>query len=152
MSGGKENNNDIKRIVVGLDFSIEHAKRCINVATKISQSGDREIVLLTVIMNSDITDTEGRIDLTKMKMMEGRARSMHESLVVGEGLFVSQKIRSEFIKADDAADAICDYCRTVGSDLVIVGRRGMGFLKGLILGSVSDKVVKNAPCSVLIVK
>ena len=148
-----EGQDDIRRIVVGLDFSVQHAKGCVDMATKIAQSAtNREIILLTVLMNSDISDTEGRIDATKLKEVEGRAREMHERLVLGGGIFISQKVRSEFIKGDDVADAICEYCKRVDADLVIVGRRGMGFLKGLILGSVSEKVVRNSPCSVVVVK
>lgn len=147
-----ENQHHIKRVVVGLDFSIQHAKRCVDIATNISHSEYKEIILLTVIMNSDIADTEGKIDATKLRKTEEKVRGMHESLVMGSRIFESQKVRSEFIKADDAADAICNYCKQVEADLVIVGRRGMGFLKGLILGSVSEKVVRHSPCSVLIVK
>jgi nucleotide-binding universal stress UspA family protein len=64
------------------------------------------------------------------------------------------KIRSEVIRAkdDDIANAICQYCLGAHVDLVIVGRRGIGFLKGMLIGSVSEKVVKNCECSVTIVK
>lgn len=37
-----------------------------------------------------------------------------------------------------------------GADLIIVGSRGLSVLKALLLGSVSDHVVHNASCSVLI--
>ncbi len=147
-----ENQDGIKRIVVGLDFSIPHAKRCVDMATNISKSSNTAIIFLTVILNSEISDTEGKMDAAKLKQVEERVRSMHESLVIGSRIFESRKIRSEFIQADDVADAICNYCKEVKADLVIVGRRGMGMLKGFILGSVSAKIVKNSPCSVLVVK
>jgi nucleotide-binding universal stress UspA family protein len=36
-------------------------------------------------------------------------------------------------------------------DLVIMGRHGHGLLKGFLIGSVSDRVVRHAPCPVLVV-
>jgi nucleotide-binding universal stress UspA family protein len=98
-------------------------------------------------------DTEGRVDYLKLQKVEGEAKGVHEALVVNSNLFTFQnRIKSEFLKSDDVADSICEYCRNVDADLVIVGRRGLGFLKGVLLGSVSEKVLKNSPCSVTIVK
>jgi nucleotide-binding universal stress UspA family protein len=37
-------------------------------------------------------------------------------------------------------------------DLVVVGARGLGLFGRLMLGSVSDRVVHHAPCTVLVVK
>jgi len=38
------------------------------------------------------------------------------------------------------------------SDLVVLGTRGMGGLSDIVLGSLAEKVVKQSPCSVLIVR
>jgi nucleotide-binding universal stress UspA family protein len=143
----------IKRVVVAIDQSAEHAKRCIGTAAGIANATDCEIIAITVIKNSDIADTEGKIDHQKLSSAKEEATRFHEGLIVSSGIFTFQKkIRSEFIQAEDPADAICDFCKSADADLVIVGRRGMGFLKGLLLGSVSEKVVKNSPCSVLVAK
>lgn len=37
-------------------------------------------------------------------------------------------------------------------DLIVMGNRGLGSLKELVLGSVSQKVIKNVRCPVMIVK
>lgn len=143
----------IKRIVVAIDQSAEHAKKCISTAASIANATDCEIIVITIIINSDIVDTEGKIDYQKLSKVKEETTRFHESLIVSSGIFTFQKkIKSEFIQADDAGDAICDYCKATDADMVIVGRRGIGLLKGLFLGSVSEKVVKNSPCSVLIAK
>ena len=38
------------------------------------------------------------------------------------------------------------------ADLIVLGSRGLGALSGLVMGSVSQKIVQLAPCPVLIVK
>lgn len=47
---------------------------------------------------------------------------------------------------------ICDLAKTWGADLIIIGRRGRKGLSELLLGSVSNYVVHNAHCAVLIVQ
>jgi nucleotide-binding universal stress UspA family protein len=39
-----------------------------------------------------------------------------------------------------------------GFDIIIIGSKGMGGGKSWILGSVSRKVIEDAPCPVLVVK
>jgi nucleotide-binding universal stress UspA family protein len=52
----------------------------------------------------------------------------------------------------DYADGILDTADESGADLIVMGQRGLGRFRQMILGSVSNKVVQNANCNVLIVK
>jgi nucleotide-binding universal stress UspA family protein len=52
----------------------------------------------------------------------------------------------------DPEVAITDYARTWGADLIVVGSRDRSRVERFLLGSVSQSVVKHAPCSVLLVK
>jgi nucleotide-binding universal stress UspA family protein len=49
---------------------------------------------------------------------------------------------------DEPANALLDAAR--GADLLVVGSRGLGGFKGLLLGSVSHQVAQHAPCPVVI--
>lgn len=51
-----------------------------------------------------------------------------------------------------AANAILRVANVRGSDLIIMGSRGLGSAKALLLGSISNKVLQEAECPVLIVK
>jgi len=52
----------------------------------------------------------------------------------------------------DAADLVLDRAKREKADLIVLGTRGLGEIKGLWLGSVSHKVSARATCPVLTVK
>jgi nucleotide-binding universal stress UspA family protein len=51
-----------------------------------------------------------------------------------------------------AVEAISDYAVTEKIDLIVMGTRGMGGFKKMLLGSVSSGVVTHASCPVLVVR
>ena len=51
-----------------------------------------------------------------------------------------------------AAEAILNVAETRKNDLIVIGSRGLGQLRGLLLGSQSQKVLQHAPCPVLVVR
>ena len=52
----------------------------------------------------------------------------------------------------DPAEAIVDAARSEAVDLVVVGSHGRGSVGRLLIGSVSDQVVRDSPCPVLVVR
>ena len=48
--------------------------------------------------------------------------------------------------------AILDFCEKEKYDIIIMGSRGMGKFKELVLGSVSNKVLHHSSCPVLIIR
>jgi nucleotide-binding universal stress UspA family protein len=57
-----------------------------------------------------------------------------------------------FARQGDPADAILDVAEERGSDLIVIGNKGMTGAKRFLLGSVPNKVSHHAPCSVLIIR
>jgi nucleotide-binding universal stress UspA family protein len=49
-----------------------------------------------------------------------------------------------------AGPALCNLAATLPAEVMVVGTRGMGGLRRAVLGSVSDHIVRNAPCPVLV--
>jgi nucleotide-binding universal stress UspA family protein len=50
----------------------------------------------------------------------------------------------------DVADAIVDYVKKNGADLVIIGTHGYRGIQKILLGSVADRVLKRAACPILV--
>ncbi len=52
----------------------------------------------------------------------------------------------------DPGAAICQLATELSARAIVIGSRGRGGLKRAFLGSVSDHVVRNAPCSVVVTR
>jgi nucleotide-binding universal stress UspA family protein len=52
----------------------------------------------------------------------------------------------------DPAASVVDAARSEGADVIVVGSHGRGALGRALIGSVSDQVVRHAPCPVLVVR
>jgi nucleotide-binding universal stress UspA family protein len=58
---------------------------------------------------------------------------------------------SESLAGNDIAATIMESARRGEVDLIVVGKRGLTRVAGLLLGSVSQKLVSAAPCAVTVV-
>ncbi len=59
---------------------------------------------------------------------------------------------SHVLVEGDPATEIVRYTHDAGFDLVVMGTHGRTGLERLLMGSVAEKVMRDAPCSVLVVK
>jgi len=137
-----------KRILLGYDGS-EHAQRAARIAADIAhQQKDAEIWLVVVVepipaeigkpyMNELIVlrTNAGKELLDFAKEMIGEEITVHEEL-----LFASP------------AQSIIEVAEDHNCDLIVMGTRGLGGLRGLLLGSQIHKVISLAHCPVLAVK
>jgi nucleotide-binding universal stress UspA family protein len=80
---------------------------------------------------------------------------------IGERILDAVKFRAEqrgvkavelLLEHGDPADQIVRAAERHGAELIVMGRRGLGDLQGLLLGSVSHKVCQLADCACLTVK
>jgi nucleotide-binding universal stress UspA family protein len=83
-----------------------------------------------------------------------QARTERESLLVK----VVREAREAGVKAEflvwegDSGDSIAAAAEAEHADLVVVGTRGRSGAERMLLGSVSDHVVRHAECPVLVVR
>ncbi len=88
--------------------------------------------------------------------LETSLRKSHERFVRDAEKLVKKKrpdlIVHSVVEEGLPSDVICYYANTENVDMVIMGSRGLGGVKGFILGSVSRNVVNACSKPVLIVK
>jgi len=59
---------------------------------------------------------------------------------------------SHVLLQGDPASEIVRYGRDAGIDVIVMGTHGRTGVERLLMGSVAEKVLRDAPCSVLVVK
>ena len=60
--------------------------------------------------------------------------------------------KESFSDTGSPAVVILDFAESNDIDLIVMGSRGLGIVKGVLLGSVSQYVVEQSKCPVLVVK
>jgi nucleotide-binding universal stress UspA family protein len=114
------------------------------------------VTLLTVLHNLPgdyIADGEETFYSPDQNDPQWRAEiaEAHSELERAAAVLVGARV-DQRIEAGDVARTICSVASELGVDTIIVGSHGRGGLGRLLLGSVSEHVVRHAPCPVLVVR
>jgi nucleotide-binding universal stress UspA family protein len=56
------------------------------------------------------------------------------------------------VEVGDPGGVICTVADEIDADVILLGSHGRGVLKRVVLGSVSEHVLRHAPCPVLVVR
>jgi nucleotide-binding universal stress UspA family protein len=79
-------------------------------------------------------------------------RAAAEALVSSAaGLLPEGKRAVTAVREGDPAAEILSLAGEIQADLIIAGARGASLIEGLVVGSVADRLLKEAPCSILII-
>jgi nucleotide-binding universal stress UspA family protein len=160
-----------ERVLVPTDLS-KYAQKMLDCIGEIP--GIKEVVLLNIIDADDPAlerhgwSYDSLIDEAKKKMDEQmkntdstgpKIRPVLKMIVRemsgSDGVDLQRpKPRSdvEFIDGGDVANAIQKTAEEEKSDLIVVGAKGKGLVKGIILGSVSNEVLRHGRTNLLIVR
>ena len=145
----------IRSIVVGTDGS-ETATKAVREAAELAAKIDAgmEIVSAYEPVGTQRLKEEARQVPEDMQWMvsprEDVEATLRDATEMVQELGVSA-VRCH-AREGDPADAILDVAEEQGSDLIVVGNKGMTGAKRFLLGSVPNKVSHHAPCSVLIIR
>ncbi len=134
------------RIVVGVDGSA-HAQRALEWAVEEARLRALPVCLVhgwfAASVGSDPTGMAyGALeDAGRSLLDDARAKAAHQApdVAIDAVLVAESPVTALLTEADDA-------------DLLVVGARGHGGFAGLVLGSVTDQVVRHATCPVVVVR
>jgi nucleotide-binding universal stress UspA family protein len=130
-------------VAVGVDGS-EGSKRALRWAAE--EARVRQATLRAVAAWTYMDQPGGKFD---PKYCDDDARAELDTALAELG-DVIEGVNVERVTVNDLpARALLDQARE--ADLVVVGTRGRGGFRGLLLGSVSTQVVHHSPCPVVIV-
>ncbi len=146
----------IKSVLAPIDFS-ERSKKSLEIAVQISEKFKVRLSLLYVREQLKI-EKESLPDTLKWKVekfitTEGeREKYQLEALtkqVMEDGCCV---VTSVFVDTGEPVSKILEYADDENVDLIVMATRGMSGLKRVLMGSVTEKVIRKSKQSVLVVR
>jgi nucleotide-binding universal stress UspA family protein len=146
------------RIVAATDGS-EPANRAIEFAARLAKKFNGSLKIVHIVAENDLPSSQ-LSDYTigehasEADVLEAFSHDMlrlaRERAVAAGAPDIDTASLLE-IEAGGTAETIIDAATRNNADLIVTGKRGLGRLSGLLVGSVSQKVVSTAPCTVMVV-
>lgn len=133
-----------QHVLVPFDFSADsrHAVECLNQVPGLSR-----MILLHVVYTRHPEQAEGSVDpsvdYARLRLEEYRKTIAREGVTV--------KIRIEAISGGDISEVVNRVAAEEEVSLVAMGRRGIGVIEELILGSVAKDVLQHSDRDLLLV-
>lgn len=142
----------VNNILVPVDFS-NYSEKALAYASEIAQSYNAQLQLLHIIEETmhpafSVTGKSSIFDLVPGIKDDSKKRT--EKML---NKFVSDKVKSKvFIQGGRAANDIIKFAKENSTDLIVIATHGLTGLEHMLLGSVTEKVVRMSHCPVFTVK
>lgn len=148
---GEKRMSNYKNVLVAYDGS-EMSKKAMQTAADLLKGKEGGQLTVVNVWQMPVIGGEGiAIDLRRyQEESEKYAQKLvdeAESLVSEANIPVKKVVLN-----GHPSTRILEYAEENGIDLIVMGNRGLNALKRMFLGSVSLRVVQEAPCDVLIIK
>jgi nucleotide-binding universal stress UspA family protein len=141
-----------KRIVCGVDLS-ELSRGAMREAARLAAASGAELTLLHVFEPPPAVATDMLV-APGAGVYEAAAREVEESLAGWQ--VEAQRLGARTVNVrritGHAAAELSRFAAARGADLLVLSTHGRRGLAHALLGSVAERVVREAPCSVLVVR
>lgn len=139
------------KILVPIDFS-DHSKAALDSAVQLAKTFGAELCLLHCYAINPGGVSPYGVSLPPTYFDEVRDAASQKL----DGWL--EKVTAEGVKARPLLSSVCPseeiplMAEELGSDLIVMGTRGLSGFKHLMLGSVAERTLRAAPCPVLTVR
>ena len=139
---------ELKKILAPVDGS-EHSMRAVAYAANMATLMDSEILLIHCHKSFPVVLGEPYFQKAIDKIMKNSNELLdpYRKIVQDAGVTFIDRILE-----GPAAPAICEVADIEKIDMIVMGSRGRNDLEGLLLGSCTHRVLKTAPCPVLVIR
>jgi universal stress protein A len=141
----------IRTILVATDFSA-HAERALDAAIDLARKFEASIHVAHAFDIPMVLVSPYEVALPDPYLTETRAAASRKLEAAVKRAAASGRPAQGHLLEAPAAPAITRAAEELGADLIVMGTRGNTGLKHIVLGSVAERTLRLAPCSVLTVK
>jgi nucleotide-binding universal stress UspA family protein len=143
--------SSFRKILVATDFS-PHAANALQLASELAKTCDAAIQLIHVYDVIPYTLPEGMPVYDAVQLAQVR-EGLGQQLRKAEGQLKSAGVRGAegVLREGQASAEIARVAQEGGFDLIVMGTHGRSGVAHLLLGSVAERVMRKAPCPVLVV-
>ena len=139
----------MKKILVPTDAS-EYSQRALKTALELARKFNAEVELLFVMHEPIVYNSNVDVYIISPEQIEQEGKFALQATL--DRIDISNVTLKRKIIRGRPAKVILQEIENENIDLVVMGRCGYGALTDCLLGSVSQRVLYGAKCSVLIVK
>jgi nucleotide-binding universal stress UspA family protein len=147
---GSEPRNDgrLRCMLVGTDFS-SHARRALEFACRLGERLGRPRLVLAHAYHVpvELASTLDQSVLEAAEPIEDRGLQALSDELRSRGW----SVRTRLLRERPPDRALAELAQVEGADLLVIGARGRSDLSVHVLGSVTDRVIRAAPCPVVTV-
>jgi nucleotide-binding universal stress UspA family protein len=139
---------ELSKILVAVDGS-ENAKRALEAAVQLSRHYQCKLIILNAVLIDQYGTQHSRYTEEDAQRIVNKALSIAREGFADRGILASEEVK----RANSSiVETIIETASEEKADLIVLGTRGLGGFKKLLLGSVSSGVVTHAHCNVLVVR
>lgn len=140
----------LRRILAPVDFS-DCSKKALQYAAAFARQFGANLVLLYAVQVNMGGSEYGPFDLTSLEK-ELQQQSQRRLAELVDDDLRSQIPIETVVRTGHPVQEILGAARRLGVDLIIMSTHGYTGLKHILLGSITENVVRHAPCPVLVVR